>query len=130
MQQALVSKLKLERVENVSKVTFLRGRDEFVISQDVEVYLNKKTGSYIFYGTPQAANMSADIERIIKMMQADNPGVGGAEGDAPMEDGFTEEDITAVIEQGGVDRDKAIQLLRENGDIGSAVIAATSGDDK
>ena len=130
MQQALVSKLKLERVENVSKVTFLRGRDEFVISQDVEVYLNKKTGPYIFYGTPQAANMSADIERIIKMMQADNPGVGGAEGDAPMEDGFTEEDITAVIEQGGVDRDKAIQLLRENGDIGSAVIAATSGDDK
>ncbi|TNJ30469.1 NAC domain-containing protein [Giardia muris] len=130
MQQALITKLKLEKVENVSKVTFLRGRDEFVISQDVEVYFNKKTGSYIFYGVPQAANMSADIERIIKMMQIDNPGAGGAEGDAPMDEGFTEEDITSVVEQGGIDRDKAIQLLREHGDIGSAVIAATSGDDK
>lgn len=128
--EALVNKLKLVKVEGVDKVVLIRGKHEFIINNGLQIYYNPKTKTYIIGGEPHANDMASNLKQYMKMMsmnmdQSANASKG--ENTSAEPEGFSEEDVTAVMEQGNVSRDEAVRLLRETGDVGNAVLAATTG---
>lgn len=124
-----MDKLKLVKVENVDKVVLIRGKHEFTIKEDLQIYYNPKTKTYIIGGEPHGNDMANHLRQYMEMMYKDmkqSGNIPGEEGANPEPEGFSEEDIMAVMEQGNVSKDEAIRLLRETGDVGNAVLAATT----
>ncbi|KAE8301921.1 NAC domain-containing protein [Giardia duodenalis] len=129
---SLVEKLKLVKVEGVDKVVFIRGKHEFTINEGLQIYYNPKTKTYVVGGEPRSNEMASSLKQYMQMMYSQMAQSGNAPGEAetnPEPEGFSEEDVMAVMEQGNVSKDEAIRLLRETGDVGNAVLAATTDAD-
>ncbi len=125
----LIEKLKLVKVEGVDKVMFIRGKHEFTINEGLQVYYNPKTKTYVIGGEPRSSGMADNLKQYMQMMYKQMAQSGNMSGETETNqepEGFSEEDVTAVMEQGNVSRDEAIRLLRETGDVGNAVLAATT----
>lgn len=125
----LIEKLKLVKVEGVDKVMFIRGKHEFTINEGLQVYYNPKTKTYVIGGEPRSSGMADNLKQYMQMMYKQMAQSGNMSGEAETNqepEGFSEEDVTAVMEQGNVSRDEAIRLLRETGDVGNAALAATT----
>lgn len=125
----LIEKLKLVKVEGVDKVMFIRGKHEFTINEGLQVYYNPKTKTYVIGGEPRSNGMADNLKQYMQMMYKQMAQSGNMSGEAETNqepEGFSEEDVMAVMEQGNVSRDEAIRLLRETGDVGNAVLAATT----
>lgn len=125
----LIEKLKLVKVEGVDKVMFIRGKHEFTINEGLQVYYNPKTKTYVIGGEPRSSGMADNLKQYMQMMYKQMAQSGNMSGETETNqepEGFSEEDVTAVMEQGNVSRDEAIRLLRETGDVGNAALAATT----
>lgn len=125
--RAIVDQLKLQKLENVNKVSFHRGETEFAIQGDLEIYFNPATKTYVFFGEPRASNFALQAQQMLQMLQSSRDKLGVTDTAAPTADlgaEFTEEDISTVMGQGNVSRDKAVELLQKHGDVVNAVIAS------
>ena len=128
----LIEKLKLVKVEGVDKVMFIRGKHEFTINEGLQVYYNPKTKTYVIGGEPRSNGMADNLKQYMQMMYKQMAQSGNMSGETETNqepEGFSEEDVTAVMEQGNVSRDEANRLLRETGDVGNAVLAVTTDAD-
>ena len=134
-------KLGLKPITGIHRVTFVRGKSVFAIS-DPEVYKNPTSDSYIVFGEARAqdsglqAQMAA-AQRMVQQTATSSKGNSGfgsmaaasaesiedddkeddneeSEGEDVDTTGLTESDIKIVMEQANVSRSVAIKSLKEH----------------
>lgn len=131
-----LAKLGLIPVEGVTRTTFRRGNMLFVISQG-DVYKSVNSDTYVVFGEAKIEDLSANApgnfaSQLKNPIEADIQAAAdgksnGEEVDDSLEGtNISEDDITMVVEQTGVDRSKAIKALKSTGDVVNAIVELTS----
>lgn len=133
-QRKVLQGLGMTPVEGVTRAVLYRGDMEFVFDSGYEVYYNPLTKTYVILGEPRATNFALQAQQLMAMMQqqqalreAQAQAPAGAGEPAPGQGGFSEVDVSTVMEQGGVDREKALALLKQHGDVVKAVLECQGG---
>lgn len=133
--RAELLKLGLKPITGIHRVTFVRGKTIFAISEP-EVYKNPSSDSYIVFGEARVEDpgFQAQMAAAQRMVQqataqaAQNQGKEAATSSAPVastteendeedeesSEGLNESDIKIVMDQANVSRSKAIKALKEH----------------
>ena len=142
-----MSKLGMEKVENVDRVTLRRGRNLLYVISNPDCFKAPNSDTYVVFGEAKAEDMAAKAAAQAKAFQAEAAngaaaaaaGAGGApgaakiasiteevdEGEVDME-GLEEKDVDLVATQANVSKGKAAAALKaSDGDIVSAIMELT-----
>ena len=142
-----MSKLGMEKVENVDRVTLRRGRNLLYVISNPDCFKAPNSDTYVVFGEAKAEDMAAKAAAQAKAFQAEAAngaaaaaaGAGGApgaakiasiteevdEGEDDME-GLEEKDVDLVATQANVSKGKAAAALKaSDGDIVSAIMELT-----
>ena len=144
-----LAKLGLKKVHGIVRVTLVRTKSIVFVVQNPDVYKHPNSNSYVIFGEAKVEDMglaaqaqaarnfkagsSAEIENHLKEYAESmkKSGLGGApaqieeDDDAEVDEtGLDEKDITMLMEQASVSRNKAVRTLKENdGDIVNSIMA-------
>ena len=140
-----MSKLGMEKVENVDRVTLRRGRNLLYVISNPDCFKAPNSDTYVVFGEAKAEDMAAKAAAQAAAFKAEaangaaaaaNGGAPGAakvasiteevdEGEVDME-GLEEKDVDLVATQANVGKGKAAAALKaSDGDIVSAIMELT-----
>ena len=140
-----MSKLGMEKVENVDRVTLRRGRNLLYVISNPDCFKAPNSDTYVVFGEAKAEDMAAKAAAQAAAFKAEaangaaaaaNGGAPGAakvasiteevdEGEVDME-GLEEKDVDLVATQANVSKGKAAAALKaSDGDIVSAIMELT-----
>ena len=143
-----LAKLGLKKVHGIVRVTLCRTKSVVFVIQNPDVYKHPHSNSYVIFGEAKVEDMglaaqaqaarnfkagsSAEIESHLKEY-AESMKMGGGSSSAKIEEdddgevdatGLDDKDITMLMEQASVSRNKAVRTLKENdGDIVNSIMA-------
>jgi nascent polypeptide-associated complex subunit alpha len=139
----LMSKLGMEKVENVNRVTLRRGRNLLYVISNPDCFKLPGSDSYVVFGEAKQEDIAAKAAAQAAAFKAEAAGATGAsagmpgatkipsiteevdEGEVDME-GLEEKDVDLVATQANVSKGKAAAALKASeGDIVSAIMELT-----
>ena len=139
-----MSKLGMEKVENVDRVTLRRGRNLLYVISNPDCFKAPNSDTYVIFGESKAEDMAAKAAAQAAAFKAESAAAAAAagagapgaakvasiteevdEGEIDME-GLEEKDVDLVATQANVSKGKAAAALKaSDGDIVSAIMELT-----
>jgi len=139
-----MSKLGMEKVENVDRVTLRRGRNLLYVISNPDCFKAPNSDTYVVFGEAKAEDMAAKAAAQAAAFKAESAAAAAAagagapgaakvasiteevdEGEIDME-GLEEKDVDLVATQANVSKGKAAAALKaSDGDIVSAIMELT-----
>jgi nascent polypeptide-associated complex subunit alpha len=140
-----MSKLGMEKVENVDRVTLRRGRNLLYVISNPDCFKAPNSDTYVIFGEAKAEDMAAKAAAQAAAFKAESAAAAAAaagagapgaakvasiteevdEGEIDME-GLEEKDVDLVATQANVSKGKAAAALKaSDGDIVSAIMELT-----
>lgn len=120
-----LAKLGLKPVEGITRVSFKVGNGIFAIAEP-EVLKAPTSDTYIVFGEAKTDDMMQRLQQAAAQGLGAAPAAAAADeeddGEEVSADGLDEDDITSVMEQASVSRNKAIKALNKHTTVVDAIL--------